>query len=249
MPAVNAPRWAAALALPLALAACRSRRAANPATPPVLPADSVVRAGISLTSGGGRSGTAFGATLDGSHRFAVTAFHLFSPAGGLGDDILPDRLPISGLRFLDVGVNEIEGYVSSSNLLKTGRGWDGRDARGDLVAFKLDRDSGLAGLPLAASDPAAESRVWLASPAMKGFRPELHPATVTRAHPEFIEIALDEVFDPKGLDGAPVLGPKGSVVGMVVGRRSTMGGNLYAYVNPVSSLRERLAPAVASIKD
>jgi hypothetical protein len=196
-----------------------------------------------------RSGTAFGATLDGGHPFALTALHLFSASGGLADDVPPDRLPLDDVRFFDVGVNEIQGYVDSWNLLKEGRPWDGRDARGDVVAFRLDRDSAVARLPLAASDPAAESRVWLAGPSSRGFPPALHPATVVRVQPEFIEIALDEVFDPKGLDGGPVLGPGGSVVGMVVGGRSTMGGNLYVYVNPVSSLRERLAPAVASIKD
>jgi hypothetical protein len=235
------------LGIGLALVGCAKphRGSPPPARPPTLAVNFVVRPVFVLRDKRTiRAGTAFGATVDGGEPLLLSALHLFGDAGGLEGEIPPARIPdvVAGVALFDMGYGRQVGSAGPA-LLRDGfpLGTRGDDYTGDLVAFRLAKQSGIGTAPLAAANPDTGARVWLVGREFTrpGAMAALYPAVVSEAADKGLLITMDSRVDLSGFSGAPAINAQGEIVGMTLGG-GQQGGKQLAVLNPVAAMRERL---------
>lgn len=245
-------RRAVVLLLLSTLVGCAKPRGGSlpPARPPTLAANFVVRPVFVLRDRRTiRAGTAFGAKVDGGEPVLLSALHLFGEAGGLKAEVPPARIPevVAGVVLFDMGYGRQVGSAGAG-LLRDGfpMGTRGDDYTGDLVAFRLAKQSGIGTAPLAAANPDTGTRVWLVGREFTrpGAMAALYPAVVTQAVDKGLLITMDSRVDLTGFSGAPAVNAQGEIVGMTLGG-GQQGGKQLAILNPVAAMRERLKAAQA----
>jgi hypothetical protein len=219
-----------------------------PKNPPALPANLAVRPTFPLKDGRiVEAGTAFGATMDGGEPVLLSALHLFNEAGGLDKQIPAEQIPdvVTGVMLFNMDRSQQLG-VAGKGLLREGfpigEGPTETDCRGDIVAFRLPKPSGVGVAPLAQTNPGFLTRVWLVGKecSKPGANAELFPGVVWMSTHKNVIVMMKTPANLSGFSGAPTVNEKGEIVGIVAGGGYGQDGKPVALLNPVAAIREKL---------
>jgi hypothetical protein len=225
---------------------------APPGSPPTLPANLAVRPTFTLKDGHTvEAGTAFGATMDGGEPVLLSALHLLGEAGGLDKQIPAQQVPdvVAAVSLFNMDRSRLLG-TAGKGLLREGQPLgEGRtegDCRGDIVAFRLSKQSGVGVAPLAKANPGFSTPVWVVGKefSQSGAAAEAFPGVVWVSTRKALVVVMRTRVDLSGFSGAPVVNAQGEIVGMVIGGGdSGQGGTSVALLNPVVAMREKLEKA------
>jgi hypothetical protein len=217
-----------------AVAGCKKKQLAVPATPPpqtspVVPAVAAVRPAYELNGRTVAAGTGFIVADKAGKCYFLSAAHVMDP---LPEWRKIDSVTLAGLSYEPVGT------ALPSNLVWVGKPFDKAGAEDDLVIWEPTFPTPPAALPLAAEDPKRNEWVWVVGQEAGRRGQRLMRCKVTGTESGGITLEQHDPFKLQGFSGAPVVNAKGEVVAVVLGGRGTT-----AICSVVSTVRQRLADA------